>query len=72
MIRLVNMDSLSGFFEGPSVAFLKACNKNELYGIADHFGITVKEKLRKDELRNLVLSSLASGSCFPALSPRLL
>lgn len=41
----VSMDSLSRFFDAPSVAFLKACKKDELFDIADHFGITVAEKL---------------------------
>ncbi len=52
------MASLAGFFEAPSVTFMKACKKDDLLCIADHFGVTVAEKLREDELQNVVLSSL--------------
>ncbi|KAM3610731.1 uncharacterized protein V6R79_008142 [Siganus canaliculatus] len=52
------MASLAAFFEAPSVAFLKTCKKDELSRIADHFGITVPERVHKDELRDVIVSSL--------------
>lgn len=55
---------MSGFLAAPLVAFIKACKKDELSGVADHFGI-VAGKLRKDELRNLVLSALVDQGVLP-------
>ncbi|KAM3582751.1 uncharacterized protein V6R79_025465, partial [Siganus canaliculatus] len=52
------MASLAAFFEAPSVAFLKTCKKDELSRIADHFCITVPERVHKDELRDVIVSSL--------------
>lgn len=58
MWLICNYGFFSGFFDAPSVVFIEAGKKDDLFCIADHFGTTVAEKLHKDELQNMVLSSL--------------
>lgn len=42
------MASLSEFFSAPSEVFVNSCMKEQLLQIAEHYGINVAGKKRKD------------------------
>lgn len=63
MVSMAAFD-LSEFVSDPSLNQLETCRKDDLFAIADHYGISVSTSLLKCDLKAVVVEGLISEGVF--------